>query len=268
MEIASQSYRVRIDEPLDISIPLHFNGAQPNSYNVPIASSKAYQDGNFVGDTRRGGSCNFEEYRLIPHCNGTHTECVGHLALERISLHNLLTQVYIPTTLITVECQPTYGCDESCIPPAQPGDLLLTKSRIEAALAKRESSFLEGLVIRTSPNEVSKKSMKYLEYVPPYLTLDAMEYIVQSGVNHLLMDVPSVDRIHDEGRMSTHHLFWDVPQGSHTVDKNYHSLKTITEMVFVPNEVHDGQYLLNLQVPAFVADAAPSRPILYPIENV
>lgn len=266
MEIASKSYRIRIDQPLDISIPLHFNGAQPNSYHVPIASSKAYQDGNFVGDTRRGGSCNFEEYRLIPHCNGTHTECVGHLALERISLHTVLTQAYIPTTLITLECEPADDCDETCIPHAQPGDLLMTKNRIEAALAERDSTFPEGLVIRTSPNPISKKSMKYSEYVPPYLTLDAMQYIVQSGVKHLLMDVPSVDRIHDEGRMSTHHLFWDVPQGSHTVDKNDHSLKTITEMVFVPNEVPDGRYLLNLQVPAFVADAAPSRPILYPIE--
>ena len=39
-------------------------------------------------------------------------------------------------------------------------------------------------------------------------------------------------------------------------------------MIFVPNEVKDGRYLLNLQVPAFVSDAAPSRPILYKINEL
>ena len=34
-------------------------------------------------------------------------------------------------------------------------------------------------------------------------------------------------------------------------------------MIFVPNEVHDGDYLLELQLPRFMNDAAPSRPVLY-----
>ena len=44
--------------------------------------------------------------------------------------------------------------------------------------------------------------------------------------------------------------------------------KTITEMVFIPDEVEDGDYLLNLQIAPFFADAAPSRPILYKINDI
>jgi len=44
------------------------------------------------------------------------------------------------------------------------------------------------------------------------------------------------------------------------------SNKTITEMIFVPNKIKDGNYLLQLQVINFSGDAAPSRPIIYPLE--
>jgi len=87
--------------------------------------------------------------------------------------------------------------------------------------------------------------------------------IVDLGVQHLLVDLPSVDRPLDEGKMTTHHIFWGVPEESHEVDPKNHSKKTITEMIYVANEVEDGQYFLNLQIPNFVADATPSRPVLY-----
>jgi hypothetical protein len=44
--------------------------------------------------------------------------------------------------------------------------------------------------------------------------------------------------------------------------------KTITEMIFAPSYLEDGAYLLNLQIPAFVSDAAPSRPIIYKINEL
>ena len=71
--IGSSQYSVDFSEKYDISIPLVFNGLQPNTYGVNIASSRAYEDEQFIGDTRRGGPCNFETYTLTPHCNGTHT---------------------------------------------------------------------------------------------------------------------------------------------------------------------------------------------------
>jgi hypothetical protein len=38
---------------------------------------------------------------------------------------------------------------------------------------------------------------------------------------------------------------------------------TITELIYVPEGVEDGLYLLNLQVPNLRTDAVLSRPVLY-----
>jgi hypothetical protein len=43
---------------------------------------------------------------------------------------------------------------------------------------------------------------------------------------------------------------------------------TITELAFVPDDVKDGLYLLNLQVAPFDNDAAPSRPLLFRLEAI
>jgi len=39
-------------------------------------------------------------------------------------------------------------------------------------------------------------------------------------------------------------------------------------MIFASENIKDGSYLLNLQIPAFVSDAAPSRPIIYKINEL
>ena len=41
--------------------------------------------------------------------------------------------------------------------------------------------------------------------------------------------------------------------------------KTITEMIYVPNEISDGLYVLNLQIAPFENDASPSKPVLYKV---
>ena len=107
-----------------------------------------------------------------------------------------------------------------------------------------------------------------METPPPFFSFEAMEYINSRNVQHLLVDLPSIDRTFDEGKLSGHHTYWNVVQGSHDVDPTTHSLRTITEMIYVPMEVADGSYLLNLHVAPFVGDAAPSRPLLYLLQEL
>ncbi|MGI9056324.1 MAG: cyclase family protein, partial [Pyrinomonadaceae bacterium] len=102
VEINNKTYRINPNEPHHISIPLNFNGSQPNAYGVEKATSKPCEAGELVGDTRRGGSCNFEQYKFIPHCNGTHTESIGHITHDRISIHESLKDAFIPATLLSV----------------------------------------------------------------------------------------------------------------------------------------------------------------------
>ena len=153
-------YEVDFSKGLDISIPLNFNGPQPNTYGVDKARAKAYKDLNFVGDTRVGGPCNFETYTFTPHCNGTHTECIGHITNERISILSSLNEEFIPSTLITVT---TKKSSESYIPDLNAEDNIITKKEIKKCLEKTNPYFLNAVIIRTLPNSEEKKKKKLYE---------------------------------------------------------------------------------------------------------
>ena len=260
---------------IDISIPLNFNGEQPNAYGVEPARSEPCAAGDLIGDTRRGGSCNFEQYTCIPHCNGTHTECVGHITRQRISIHDCLKDVFIQARLLTIA--PTYAADtnEGYSTAIDARDRLITREQLEAASSsssRRDEaagrSFRAShaaLIIRTLPNDERKLKRRYVDSVPPYFTNDAMQFIADSRFAHLLVDLPSIDRLYDEGRLSNHRIFWNIDPKSAETSYKTRLNSTITEMIYVPNSVDDGQYLLNLQIAPFAADASPSRPLLFPI---
>jgi arylformamidase len=258
----SGTYALDLTEWTDISIPLKFNGPQPNAFGVEPASSTAREYGDLVGDTRRGGSCNFEQVTLIPHCNGTHTECVGHITNERISIRECLTDVFISARLISVAPVSAAECGESYAVAFGPDDRLITRQMIETALPNAQC---DALVIRTLPNNDTKLTRVYKDSTAPYFSIEAMEFILSIGVKHLLADLPSIDRLSDGGRLSNHRIFWNVGQGIFEANAATRRNSTITELIYVPNEVRDGECLLNLQIAPFESDAAPSRPILFKV---
>ena len=241
-------------EPTDISIPLRFNGPQPNAYGVEPAVSTACEYGDLVGDTRCGGSVNFEQYTFIPHCNGTHTECVGHITKERISIRDCLKDMFIPAVLVSAEAE-----------AAGNGDLIISKNALASSMVV-PPAYAGGsaLIVRSVPNDDGKLSRIYnSENIPPYFTNEAMQFIVESGFKHLLVDLPSIDRLFDEGKLTNHRIFWNVEPGSFEINADTRINSTITELIYVPNEVADGEYLLNLQIAPFESDVAPSRPLLF-----
>jgi len=265
VQINNQTYKIDGENPIDISIPLDFYGAQPNAFDVEKATSKPCEAENLIGDTRSGGSCNFEQITLIPHCNGTHTECVGHITRERISVHECLKDSFIPSTLITVETENASQTEETYSVNLSDEDNLITKKSLEIALEKADEIFLRGLIVRTLPNNESKKTRKYMDNLPPFFSTEAINFIVGKGIKHLLVDMPSIDKTFDEGKLSNHRAFWNIKLGSFELDKAALTSNTITEMIFVPDSIRDGIYFLNLQIASFVADASPSRPILFKI---
>ena len=278
--IQGTDYRVDLSRPIDISIPLRFNGPQPNAYGVAPATSIPCAAGELVGDTRQGGSCNFEQYTFIPHCNGTHTECVGHITHERISVRDCLTDVMIPAMLISVDPSAASETNESYSTPMHSNDPVMTRIAIERALfqsrvAQQESEpgavatgVVSALIVRSLPNDEAKLTRQYLNDIPPYFTTEAMQYIVESSFEHLLVDLPSIDRLYDEGKLSNHRVFWNVEQGSFEINGSSRLSSTITEFIYVPNDVEDGRYLLNLQIAPLAADASPSRPILFRLSEI
>ena len=250
-------------DPIDISIAMDFKGPQPNAYGVEPATSIPCRSGDLVGDTRQGGSCNFEQYTFIPHCNGTHTECIGHITNERISVRDCLQDAIITARLITVAPEVAERTTESYSMPMASDDAIITRRSLESSVIEET----EALVIRTLPNDDSKLTRKYLDAIPAYFTSEAMLYIVELGIRHLVVDIPSIDRLYDEGRLSNHRTFWNVEQGSFETTETSRLKNTVTEFTYIPNEVPDGQYLLNLQIAPFASDASPSRPLLFRVKE-
>src|SRR5207237_684576 len=65
----------------------------------------------------------------------------------------------------------------------------------------------DSLIVRTLPNDDGKLSRGYDENdIPPFFTAEAMEFIVQSGFKHLLVDLPSIDRLFDDGKLANHRI--------------------------------------------------------------
>jgi kynurenine formamidase len=246
VEIAGRRWRVG-SEGHDISIPLAFDGAQPTFFGASPASAAAVAAGSFVGDVQRGGSCNCSTHSLTPHCNGTHTECVGHVTAERLSVRDHSAEHFSPALLVSVGPGP-----------------VITRSALAAAVAPHELSHCRALVLRTLPNSRDKLARNYDRTPAAYFAADAMNWIVGNGITALVVDLPSLDR-HDDAELTTHRIFWGLPPGANSAAQATRATATVTELAFIDDSIADGHYLLNLQVAPFVADAAPSRPILLPL---
>ena len=111
---------------------------------------------------------------------------------------------------------------------------------------------INALVIRTNPNGLDKVNRNYGDYSASFLTHDSIDYILDSGVKHLLVDLPSIDKADDGGQLGNHHRFFKLG-------------KTISELLYIPDPVQDGIGFLQIQIPNWGLDAAPSRPIFYPV---
>lgn len=236
---------VDLHRPLDISLSLRGDNRNPLAWQVkhPVISPARF--GERIYSVSQGASVNFNNIEFNPHAHGTHTECIGHITGEFRSINETLKNFFFKARLISVD------------PVQFEDDFIIQKKQLEKFLRKGE---VEALVIRTLPNTVAKRSKQYANTNWPYLEEEAAKYIRECGIEHLLIDLPSVDREEDQGKLLAHKAFWGYP-------KNNRNNATITELIYVPSKVEDGLYLLNLQIASFENDAAPSKPVLYAIEN-
>lgn len=269
LEANGRKFSADLSKPFEIAIPLDFGGPQPNAYGVDPAVSKACEYGELIGDTRRGGSCNFEEIRMIPHCNGTHTECAGHITNERIFVNDCLRTTLMTAVLVSVDPDARDDVDdESYGSISDRSDKWITRRLVENALAKPDFTECDAIIVRTLPNDRAKTSRLYREKIPPYFTTEAIELIVERRFRHLVCDLPSIDRLFDNGKLSNHHVFWKIAQGSNDIREDSRRDATVTELAFVPDEVADGIYGLSIQIPSFNSDAAPSRPLIFRLDRI
>lgn len=265
IELGGRELGIDLSRSVSAAVPLEFTGAQPRHFGAPRASSRPFATAGFAGSVERGASCNCESITLIPHCNGTHTECVGHLTRERLDAHRVIPPGLLPALLVSIapEAAPVAGEDSE--PPPQSGDRLISRGALERAWGSGTPFDPLALLVRTLPNTRDKLTRDWSDATPPYLSRQAAELLVRRGIRHLVVDLPSIDRTHDEGRLAAHRIFFGLPRDSASLAAATRADVTITELAFIPDELADGACFLELQAPALAGDAVPSRPVVYPL---
>jgi arylformamidase len=253
IELAGRKRQVDLSRGVCIAIPIAPDGGHPRFFTDQAVRFETLASGGFTGRVSAGGSCNVDQLSLIPHCHGTHTEGVGHITRDARPVQQQLETGLIPATLISVE--PVEGSRETT---AGPGPVI-TAGQIDWPEGAR------ALMIRTLPNDSDKCRRDYARTPPyPLLSVDAMRKIVAGGIEHLLIDTPSIDAADDGGKLAQHRLFWGLDPGQTEVSPQ-RAHCTITEMIYVPESTSDGDYLLSLGVSAIHGDASPSAPVIYPL---
>jgi kynurenine formamidase len=241
IKINNTDFVVDLSKPLDLSIPLSDTKNNPVAWYLDIPKIEPVKVDDWVGKVTEGASVNFNNIYFNPHAHGTHTECVGHISKEFHSVNKAFDTYFFTAEVISVT------------PEIVGEDQIILSEQIKRLLNGKTP---EAVVIRTLPNSDSKKSKKYSHTNWPYVHENAAKFLRELGVKHLLIDLPSVDKEKDEGKLLAHKAFWKYPEAP-----RYDC--TITEFIFVPNVIKDGSYLLNLQMASFENDASPSRPVLF-----
>ncbi|MBK9256122.1 MAG: cyclase family protein [Saprospiraceae bacterium] len=246
LEYNNQSYSADLSNGVDISLPLISGTLGPNCFYAPEFHAEPVRMGDFVGSVKEGGPVNFLNIRLNPHGNGTHTECVGHISSETFTINQCLKEFHFIGKLISVWPE-----------KMESGDRIITKNLITDHIHPGEC---EALIIRTLPNHEDKKNRLYSGTNPPYFHHEAIAYLNEAGIKHLITDLPSVDREDDGGRLEAHKTFWTYPTDPQTD-------KTITELAYIDNNIEDEIYLINIQIASLEMDASPSKIILYVLSD-
>jgi len=243
IEYNSRKIAIDISKPLDISIAIDVTKENINAWYIDDPKIFPQKFDNEDIKVSNGSVVNFNNIHFNPHSHITHTECVGHISEKVHSINQNLKHFFFLAEVVTVA------------PELINDDFVISKKQLQSQIRNKKR---DAIVIRTLPNLPEKKSKKYSNTNPTYLLEEAAIYLKENGIKHLLIDLPSVDKEKDEGKLLSHNAFWNT---SGDIRMN----ATITEFIYVPNDVEDGEYLLNLMIAPFENDATPSKPILYKI---
>jgi kynurenine formamidase len=148
----NSEFEIDFSSPLDISIPLSDQHSHVAAFHLPELKSEPVRAGGFTGSVAEGGSCNVNNIYFSPHGNGTHTECIGHITKEKYSVNDCLKEYFFTALLLTVALEKSHN------------DFFVSSEQVRKAVGENKP---EALIIRTSPNEESKRGKNYSGTNPP-----------------------------------------------------------------------------------------------------
>jgi len=275
--LGTRSFLVKYSQPVDISISVrgHVGEFTVEAFGLdPTGQPKATEVCQAYGGI--GVNCTSIEFN--PHANGTHTECVGHVAEQKRFYVEDCFPGIIQGACLLISVEPVQVGENSNQPESiiysalEKGDRVISGELLREAIEKTLESkgFSEQdcpriLIVRTLPNDFEKYPTANHSVNWPYFTCDAIQVLDQFQIQHLLVDTPSLDRHPDGGKVESHKHFWAVASDSfQSARKN----RSLTELCCIPDPLRDDIYFIILSLSSFAfLDAVPSRPILFPLEE-
>jgi len=237
-----KSYRADLSAPISIALPLKPDASSTRAWNAPPVSIDPVRVDDWVGSVKEGAPVNFMNLSINPHGNGTHTETLAHIIAdwEQNTVLGLLPNAPFLTTLRSVSTNELAN-----------GDLVVDFSSL-----RQNPPNTPGLVLRVLGEKA--QDLDFSNQNPPYFDASDLSWLASLGIQHLITDLPSVDRELDGGALAGHHAWWCLPDYPRRE-------ATITELARLNQPLADGLYLVGLHALPLAADASPSHPLMYPL---
>jgi kynurenine formamidase len=257
IEHNNKLYQINSRDGISISIPMNFNDDNnPKFYDETNPKKEFYTYNDIEYNVNNNAGCNVPLVKFNVHCSGTHTETASHVFSDADSIGNLLDLNFLPAVLISLN--PESNLDDKYHSTITLDDRIISKEMLKESLAS-ETEFIDCIIIRTLPNSEDKKNKNYNNSSHPFLSNDAVYFLKDKGVKHIIIDTPSIDKSDDGGQLKNHKIFF--LDDDKTINKN-----TVTELAYIPDTCIDGRYFVCIGFPNFQLDAAPSNPVIYRVQ--
>lgn len=259
VEIAGRTWRFNPEQSTDWTTPVAFSSGGAEAFGLTERHHRAVDvGGGFVLEVAKGASVNCANVTFNPHSHGTHTECVGHITADRRLISEITIAPLLPATMVSVAPVLLSSTDEGYDGSHRGDDHVISGALLERALASvTVAGFDQALVLRCV--EAPDASRAWSGTNPPYLTREAIDFLSRGPYQHLITDLPSLDREDDGGGVPNHRAWWGLAAGASESSEALFAQRTVTEMAFIGPDQPDGPWLLSLQPAALESDAAPSR---------
>ena len=264
LRVGDQSFRVDFATPIDISRPVQMN-TEGLAFSLNGALERPVQAGDFIGEVKSGGSVNCSTLEIHAHGNGTHTECIGHILADRVVVPDAPPPPLLSCVLLSAQPVALGDTQEHYTGKHDASDQVITAASLaESMLRVGKLPFsAASVVVRSGSGDDIFSGTN-----PPYFTVEAIDFLLSLNAEHILCDLPSLDREDDGGSLCAHRRFWQLSAEQKHATPTPARHRTVTELCRIPDNLEDGPYLLTLQIPAIDSDAVPSRPLLFTLHGI
>lgn len=256
-------------EPQSVGREIYFKGEtrSSNAFNLsPVTSKTVEFEGQFIGDVKRGGSCNVDTLQYVPH-GITHLETSAHIlspdagppTVKDIPLENLSGIVYLMdlSHLGTKEGEsvPWEVVREKLEKITLPISMLALKTH--ASMLPQAYDFSGKDFLSLAP-ETAGGIHDYRFPLKPGKD-------VFNRIDCLILDLPSIDPESDGGKLLAHRKFFGLPLSGVEVEDR--EKRALVELAWF-GRLEEGYYYAEITPPRFETHAVSTGIVFRPLKEM